>query len=303
MAGTVETAAAPFWRLVRHYCPTARIAVVRRPVREALESMLRLGLGLDERLLLAQLRRLDRKLDQIEHRVPGALSVTYDELQTEQGCARLFEHCLPFAHDPAWWRLLAPLNLQRNVAAQMFYMRAYSAQIAKAVSAARYRSLSLMQPAQHNAGDGITFQCEPFEAHLEAKALFAEHLIQTDQSPDDWARKNLPLLKRLYDIGALQIMTARSNGRMFGYLLSVVSPSLDSPRVTEAQHTIFFADPSIRNLGMRLQRAANGALREKGVDQIHMRTGNRGVGPRLGAFYRRLGAEEIGTLYRLGETA
>jgi hypothetical protein len=50
---------------------------------------------------------------------------------------------------------------------------------------------------------------------------------------------------------------------------------------------------------MKLQRASLAALRERGVDEVVMRAGHRGSGPRLGTIYRRLGAEEFGNLYRL----
>jgi hypothetical protein len=298
--GTIETCAAPFWRYLLKVRPDARVAVIRRPVEESLASLL-LGVpvAFDADKLERHLHYLDHKLDQVEARVPGVLSVSYRDLATEEGCARLFEHCLPYRHDPLWWQGYAGLNLQIDVPALFRYMTAHKPQLDKLGKTVRHRIVQAMQPVSVDAGDGVTFQCETFVAHLEARALFAEHLIQTDQAPDDWQRKNLPLLKTLYEIGALQIMTARCNGRMFGYLLSIVAPSFDSPDLTEAQHTIFFASPEIRNLGMRLQRAANEALRARGVDQIYMRTGNRGLGPRLGAYYRRLGAEEIGTLYRL----
>ena len=42
--GTAETAAAPWWRLVRHYRPDIRTLVVRRPVAEVLDSLLRLDM-------------------------------------------------------------------------------------------------------------------------------------------------------------------------------------------------------------------------------------------------------------------
>jgi len=97
----------------------------------------------------------------------------------------------------------------------------------------------------------------------------------------------------------LQTMTARSNGRMFGYLMTVIGPSLDARDRLAGFHTIFFASPLIRGLGMKLQRAALDALRARGVQEVQMRAGHRGSGPRLGTFYRRLGAEEFGQLYRL----
>jgi len=135
--------------------------------------------------------------------------------------------------------------------------------------------------------------------YRDAKGLFQEHLVQTGQAPDDHARKNLPVLRALDAAGALQIITARSNGRMFGYLMTAIAPSLDAHNEAEAVHTIFFASPEFRGLGMKLQREAIKALRARGVDDLYMRAGVRGSGPRLGAIYRRLGAEEFGQLYRL----
>src|SRR5215469_4135466 len=223
--GTVETAAAPFWRLLRHYRPDARVAVIRRPVDEVLASCMATA-PFDATTLHRSLRRLVAK-----HRIMAAMAT----------------------------------NVSRETI------------------------------------EGVTFACEPFSwnAFREAIPLFREHLVQTDQSPDDYLAKNLPLFDALAKHGALHCMTARSNGRLFGYLVSVVGPSLDSPDRIEAQHTIFFAHPAIRNLGMQLQRAAAETLRERGVTDLYMRASVRGVGPRLGSFYRRLGARPFGELYHL----
>jgi GNAT superfamily N-acetyltransferase len=270
--GTVEIGAAPFWRLLLHYRSDVRSAVVGRSA----------------------------KLDQIAARVPGVLALDLEDLRTEEACARLFEHCLPFRHDPAWWAFMAPMDLQADAAATARYYQAHRPQLAKLAKQANHRTTTLLRAAEGDWDDGLTFQVEPFRrAYADATDLFAEHLVQTEQSPDDYLRKNVPLLARLDDVGALQFLTARSNGRMFGYLMTVVAPSLDSPDVLEAQHTIFFASPVVRNLGMRLQRAALEFLRARGVGEVIMRAGHRGSGPRLGAFYRRLGAEEFGQLYRL----
>jgi hypothetical protein len=300
LTGTVETAGAPFWRLLRHYRPDARIAVIRRPVDAVLASLVDLELGFDPARLKTQLRQLDRKLDQIEARCPDVLSLSFDALREQAACARLFEHCLGLPFDQAWWAALAPIDLQIDLAALLRYYHAHEKQLAKVAKQAKHRTLTLLQPTPREHEDGVTFQVERFAtSYAEAGHLLSEHLVQTDQSPDDYLRKNLPLLARLDDLGALQILTARSNGRMFGYLVTVVSPSLDSPDKIEAQHTIFFASPAIRNLGMRLQRASLAFLRERGVTEVIMRAGHRGAGPRLGTFYRRLGAEEFGQLYRL----
>jgi hypothetical protein len=116
-------------------------------------------------------------------------------------------------------------------------------------------------------------------------------------------KKNFPLLRKLEAIGASQIMTARCNGRMFGYLLSLTAPSLESLDVLSAQHLTFYASTDFPGLGMKLLRAANVALQTKGVSEIFMRAGIRGDGPRMGVLYRRLGAEGFGEMYRLSTEA
>ena len=40
--GTAETAGAPWWRLLPRYRPDARVVVVRRPVREVVDSLMRI---------------------------------------------------------------------------------------------------------------------------------------------------------------------------------------------------------------------------------------------------------------------
>lgn len=295
--GSVETAAAPFWRLLPAYSPEARIVVVRRPVPEVVASLCA-ALDYNVPALTRLMRRLDAKLDQIERRM-DVLSVQFADLATEATCARVFEHCLPYPHDPTWWAALAPVNVQINLALQVRQYNAFVPQLEKLALTAKHRIVANMQrePAEL---DGVTFQHEPFDRFYEdAKPLFREHLVQVGQGPEDFATHNLPVFRALDKAGALQTMTARSNGRMFGYLMTIVAPSLVSPELTMGEHTLFFASPDMRGLGMKLQRAALVALKARGVDYVVMRAGAVGSGPRLGATYRRLGAEDYGQMYRL----
>ena len=119
------------------------------------------------------------------------------------------------------------------------------------------------------------------------------------EPPDAIAMKNIPLLQKLEDVGILHITTARQNGRMFGYLVAITAPSLQSDDRTEALHTSFFTSPNAPGLGLKLQRASIEHLREQGVDDVFFRAGTRGAGPRMGSLYRRLGAEEFGQMYSL----
>jgi hypothetical protein len=297
--GTVETAAAPFWRLLERFGDVG-VVVVRRPVADVVTSLRAAAPGcFDAPAVTVAMQRLDRKLEQIGCRVPGALSLTFEELGTEAGCRRLWEHCLPYPFDAAWHAMLAPVNIQINMGLLLRYYAAHQPQLTKLAKLAEHRIIAGMRQPEREF-DGMTFQHEPFrEFYRDAGPLFAEHLVQTGQAPDDHARKNLALLQKLDDIGALQTMTARANGRMFGYLMSIIAPSLDAPGRIVGEHTIFFASRDVRGLGMRLQRAALDALRARGVHEVIMRAGHRGSGPRLGTFYRRLGADEFGQLYRL----
>ena len=147
--------------------------------------------------------------------------------------------------------------------------------------------------------EGITFQIEPFDImYRDAEALFRSHMVATGQSIGDYAKKNLPLLRALEKVNGLQVMTARCNGRLAGYLLTVVSPTLDEENIHIADHTTVFADPDFPGIGMKLQRAADAALTARGVVYALGRAGTRGSGPRLGTMFQRLGYEDFGHLYR-----
>lgn len=295
--GTIETGAAPWWRLVQKYRPDIRTVTIRRPVHEVVESLARFGFDRDP--VTRMMMRLDHKLDQIEARVPGVLSVDFADLASEDGCASVFEHCLPLSHDPEWFRLIAPLNLQTDMAALVRYARAFQPQLDKLTKTARHASIAAMRPRDRPL-DGMTIAPEPFDDFLRDGApLFERHLIEVGEAPDAWRDKNLPRMRALDGAGGLQVMTARSNGRMFGYLMTIISPSLEATDVISAQHLTFYASKDVPGLGMKLQRAAIDVLRERGVDELFLRAGVRGDGPRMGVLYRRLGSEDFGQMFRL----
>lgn len=308
--GTAETGVARWWRLLLHIRPDIRLVVVRRPVAEVIESLLAMDLRgvctFDRRLLEAGIRRMDRALNQIEQHVPGALSVRFADMTDEATCARVFEYCLQTPHDHEHWAALAPLNLQCNMRALMRYSLAHRAQMAAIGTACRRRLRAILHPPRVHLGPpdvmGVTIQEEHLETLIrDAVPLFEEHCRAVGEPADQWRRKNLPMIERLEYAGAWQIMSARCNGRVLGYLTSLIGPSLEAQNVTTATQTLFCvsADAKGMGLGMRLQRASLDALRGRGVTEVYMREGIRGSGPRLGAMYRRLGAAEFGQMYKL----
>lgn len=112
--GSAETSAAPAWPLLERMMPDLRVVVVKRDVNEIVESIKRSAAG---RLAIeeVQLRRiityLARCLDKIAER-PNALTVTFEDLASEDMCRAIFEHCLPYAWDKGWWEYMREKNLQ-----------------------------------------------------------------------------------------------------------------------------------------------------------------------------------------------
>ena len=297
--GTVETAAAPWWRLLDSIAPGVKVVTIRRPVAEVIASLTRLA-GYDIDVLTRAMVWLDRKLDQIEARVPGVISARYSDLADEATCAAIFEHCLPYSHDAAHWRSWDAVNVQINFNAMLRYCEAYKPALDKLSLVAKHRTIGMMARRKFADPEGVTLQTEDFDTWVrDAESLFNEHLVQVGEAPGDWHKKNIPLMRKIYDIGAMQVTTARCNGRMFGYLMTLIAPSLAGEGVTTGTHTTFFADPGFPGMGMKLQRFANDALKARGVDEVLMIAGVRGSAERISAIYRRLGAENNGQLYRL----
>lgn len=302
--GSAETAAAPWWRLLLKYKPGIKIVTIRRPVREVVNSLLALDMhgvcSFDRHELTARMKRLDAKLSQIEQRIPNVLSIDYSDLNKEAVCAAIFEHCLPYQHNWARWAEMAGTNIQISVPQMMRYAMANRSQLAHLASIAKQATLLGFSTKPPILADGLSIAQEPFDKFMaEGKALFAEHSIEVGEEPGSYLTKNIPLMRDLDNRGSMQILVARSNGRMFGYLMTVIAPSLETLTGVLAVHTLFFASPEFPGLGAKLQRAALIALRKRRIDEVFFRAGPRGSGPRMGSLYRRMGAHDDGQLFRL----
>lgn len=298
--GTVETALAPWWRLAARYAPDAKTVVIRRPIPEVVDSLRRSGVpGSVEHMTIA-MERLARKLDQIEKRVPDVLTVTFEDLREEDVCARVFEHCLPYSHDPIWFRVLSRQNIQIDMPGLLRYCEAYHPQMLKLASMATQQIRTDLAARRVVDAEGMTIQTESFDAfYRDGEPLFRQHLVQVGESPEAFSEKNIPLLRKLDELGYMQVTTARCNGRLFGYLMTIISPSLEKVDTLTGCNTTFFADPSVPGLGLKLQRAAVAALKGRGVKELLLRAGTRGDGPRMSTLYKRIGAADFGQLFRL----
>lgn len=118
MSGTCETGAMLGWRLLRHYIPDVRIAVVRRPRGEVLYSLSKFGLaGLE-----AEMERRDAMLDLIGS-LPGTLSLDWRGLGNPEGAGALFEFCLGKQFDLEIWREMDQINIQVDMQARLEQLR------------------------------------------------------------------------------------------------------------------------------------------------------------------------------------
>lgn len=295
--GTCETAATPFWRLLERFAPQARIVVVHRPVAAVAASLRAAGMRFEDARMLPVLERQAAKLRQIERRLPGVLSVRYEDLADEHVCAEIFQHCLGLDHDPEWWNALDGMNLQASVPHMLRYFIAHGMQMEKLARMAKHETMrGWRRPSELN---GIVFQQEPLaQAFLDAdgQRLMADEYATFGEDPEGWRSLNIPLLERLEASGSLHIYTARSNGRMFGYAVYAVGEAFYARDQLEAEHVAFFADAAWPGLGRKLQHHAIEDMRAKGVDRVLLFEPDT---TRVGLLYRRLGAVQTGQRYVL----
>ena len=302
--GTVETAAAPFWRTVFASCPGIRVLVVRRSPEAVLDSLMRLNMRgvctFDRGKLAGTLAGLDRKLNQIEARVPNVLSVRFEDLWTEVTGERIFQHCLGLPLNRDWWLGAAQQNLQTSMPALMRYMLANRVALDRTVSIMRRQSLMALRPRKVVNRDDVTIQQESCEVWFrDGKHLFEEHALKLGEAPDEYLRRNWPLMLKMDAIGGMQIMTARCNGRMVGYYVCYIAPATDHALKKTSTQISIFVTRDFAGLGYRLKQASIEALEARGVGEINFRAGINGDGERMAAVYERSGAECIGKMYRL----
>ena len=285
--GTVETAAAPWWRLLP---AGVRVVTVRRSVPDVVASIARTGIAFDAAVMTRVIEHHERKLTQIEHRLPDVLAVRFEDLASEATCAAVFEHCLGLPHDPAWWRAVSAVNIQASIPLMLRYLAAHAPQVEKLRRLARHETLRrFRRPVELN---GVTFQQEPLWVALrDAERLASDECVMLGEFPDAWQQMNWPLMHRLDANGALHVYTARSNGRLFGYLMSAIGEAFHACDQLEAEQVSFYADPSWPGLGRKLQHAACDDLRERGVTRVMMFQPDE---TRVGLVYRRLGARQTG---------
>lgn len=282
--GTAETGLTGMWPVLDAEFPAARIVVVRRPIADVKASLARFDWQYGD----GELEGYADRLDEISM-LPGAISVTFDELDTEDGCRRVFEHCLGVPFDADWWWLNTNQNMQIDMAERVALIER---------RAAHLNEFFLMLLARRFP---ITIQAEPFEDfYRDGAPLFKQHYAEAgaiDGLPLD---PNVEMARTLESVGQLLIMTARLSHVLVGYLVFMISPSFESRGVLLGYQSMFYVMPAFRGgTGLRLHAAARDALRAKRVKILVLRSGTRASGPKLQRLFNRIGTVDMGSLHYL----
>lgn len=269
------------YRLVQH----ARVLVVRRPREAIRDSIRRQGYVMPD----GYYEREERALD-MAARIPGAVTVTFDELATPAGAARAFEHCLQQPFDVAWWERRAGQNIQTD--------------FAMSVQLGRNRAplLAAMRAEAEQVMEMPTVQNESWDRFFaDAQPLFLEHRAEAGPSERIGYNPDFDLAARAYKLGFLQITTARTReGVLVGYLLCQIERHLEDRDTLRGIQIPFFVRKSYRGLlPLKMHAHMRESLAARGVKLLTVRSGVRGVGGRQDALFRYLRAKPDGHMYML----
>jgi len=110
-----------------------------------------------------------------------------------------------------------------------------------------------------------------YEVLQEIAPLLHEHWQEIALNKDEVPLSPVwDIYKNLFDGGKLKVITAREDGKLVGYTVYIVAPSLHYASELFADADIFWLAPEYRKgmTGLKLFRYAEAVLKEAGVTQI-----------------------------------
>lgn len=281
--GICETGFVMAWPVLKRYFPKARFVVVRRPVKDVREELLRFRWE----FMPGHLEWMVDRLNEVSN-LPGTLTIDFADLNNEETCKRVFEHCLGQPFDREWWTYWRDKNIQIDMDKRLRRL----AERAPAMQNLVGECEDLMSP--------VTFQVESWETFKrDGHYLFDEHRAEVGKFQDLDYDPDFERAATFDRLGRLQVMTARAGRKMIGYLLFIIDQHPESKHVLIGVQNTFFVTKSFRGIGLRLHAEALRALKSRGVEILSMSAGVRGSGPKLAALYKRLGAIEERRVYSL----
>lgn len=110
MWGSVEIEGIVAWQLIRKEMPDLKTVVVRRPLQDVYNSIIKIGYQGN----LTYLAELNAMLDIIESQ-PNVYSIKSSDLDAPVTGKWLFEYCLEQEFDFDWWYNIQQLNIQIDI--------------------------------------------------------------------------------------------------------------------------------------------------------------------------------------------
>lgn len=297
MQGSTETFGGQWWRAIAKWLPETHVVCVWREPKAVWLALRKQGLDVPltwvERQAV-QLERAARKLN--------APMVAFADLDNPAMCEALAMHCIGQRPPREWTVGMQALNIQCDLMHLRRYAQANQPAMQQLADNVKGELLCDLTLKASNGVMTVGLETDPdfFSVVSDSRFAITAHLANVGDGLVAEEAKDWALMAKAYAEGRLQIVNAKVNGKVVGYLLTLVSPSVEQAGKLTAVDLAFYASPHWTGAGRAMERESIRILRERGVSELIMRAGIRADGPRLGALYRRLGAEPFGQLYRLG---
>ena len=283
LAGTCETGAQDVAPLIRQAMPTAKFAVIKRPVDQVERSLAAFG----ETGHRAELERRSAVIDSIE-----GLHISYESLADARTCCQLWEHLLPTVpFDFQWWRYMDRLNVQTDVPGQLQFVAERRAEIARLKA-----EFANLDTKIHR------IEWEPVMSWWpDAQELLANHSVEVNAGVRHGHpyKMNITLLQSMEQIGTLRIMTARVNGTLKGYCTWTFLDDVESEGVLVADQGAWYISPDAPGLGRKILDKSIAEVKALGIQSVQLHHQLNGRGARLGKMFQRMGAIELQHRYSL----
>jgi L-amino acid N-acyltransferase YncA len=144
----------------------------------------------------------------------------------------------------------------------------------------------------------ITYQIEPWGTYYrDCQQLWIEHYDEIAVQKDRMEMKpDVASYKALEELGKLQIVVVRDDGRMVGYILSVIRPHLHYANVLCGFEDAYFLSKTHRRgmIGVKLIREAVRHMQAVGVQKVFFMTK---AALDMGSIFERLGFDKTDIVY------
>lgn len=121
----------------------------------------------------------------------------------------------------------------------------------------------------------IKFAVEQYrDAIEEVKPYYALHYAELASNKEIDLNPNYDAYNGLADAGLIHLVTARDNGLLVGYHISIVSPHMHYQHSLTAFTDIYYLDEKYRigRNGINMFKFMESSLKKRGVERIYMMT-------------------------------